>query len=410
MKTHLFVILIAGFFASCGGKQAEPAKEAEEHHDEAPSNVVSLTEAQMKTAAIQLGAIEMKNLTTSISANGMLTVPNQNKAFVTALYSGVVRTLTIQPGNYVRKGQTIATIVNPEIVQLQQSLITVNAEISMSEIEERRQQELVEGQAAPLKNLQLVRTRLKTLRAERAGVQKQLATLGVSAGGALTSTLRVEAPISGTVSTVQAQIGSNVDASTPIAEIVNNSQLHLDLFVYEKDLPRLHDNQVIHFTLTNNPGKEYDAKIYSIGTAFASASKTIPVHAVVSGDKAGLIEGMNITALISIGTAVLPSVPSDAIVTHGGLDYIFVKTAAAAPVEHHEGEKAHAGEEEHKEEEGHAEAPGVSFERVQVIKGASDVGYTEIKPVKAIPPGAQIITKGAFFVLAKMTNTGGHEH
>jgi multidrug efflux pump subunit AcrA (membrane-fusion protein) len=113
-------------------------------------------------------------------------------------------------------------------------------------------------------------------------------------------------------------LGSPVDVSTPIAEIVNNSQLHLDLFIYEKDLPALKAAQTIHFTLTNNPGVEYDAKIYSIGTAFAAESKTIPVHAVVKGDKTGLIEGMNITALISIGDAVLPAVPSDAIVNSRG--------------------------------------------------------------------------------------------
>ncbi|RYY38834.1 MAG: efflux RND transporter periplasmic adaptor subunit [Chitinophagaceae bacterium] len=351
----------------------------------------------MKTVEIQLGTIDRKNLTTSISANGMLSVPNHNKAFVTALHSGVVRTLTIQPGDFVQKGQAIATIVNPEIVELQRSLITVNAEISMAEIEERRQRELVEGQAAPLKNLQMAQTRLKTLRAERAAVQKHLSVLGVREGGTLTSTLRVVAPISGTVSTVQAQIGSNVDASTPIAEIVNNAQLHLDLFVYEKDLPRLHKNQVIHFTLTNSPGTEYDAQIYSIGTAFARASKTIPVHAIVKGDKTGLIEGMNITALISIGTAVLPAVPTEAIVSFGGQDYIFVKTDAA-PVDVHSKENAHP------------ETTGATFERIQVIKGASDVGYTEIRPVKPVPEGARIITKGAFFVLARMTNAGEHEH
>ncbi|RYY81917.1 MAG: efflux RND transporter periplasmic adaptor subunit [Chitinophagaceae bacterium] len=409
MKNYVFAIITGLFLCGCGGKQATPAKEEEEHHEEALSNFVSLTEAQMKMAGVQLGTIDLKNLTTSISANGMLTVPNQNKAFVTALYSGVVRTLSIQPGSFVQKGQTIATIVNPEIIQLQQSLLTVNAEIRMSEIEERRQRELVEGQAAPLKNLQLVQTRLKTLRAERAGVQKQLSTLGLAGSGAMTSTLRVTAPISGTVSTVQAQIGSNVDPSSPLAEIVNNSQLHLDLFVYEKDLPRLHKDQIIHFTLTNNAGKEYDAQIYSIGTAFAAATKTIPVHAVVKGDKTGLIEGMNITALISIGTSVLPAVPTDAIVSFGGQDYIFVQTDAA-PEEHHGKEDGHEKSEAGEKAAGHSEQPTVNFERVKVIKGASDVGYTEIRPVKQLPDNSRVITKGAFFVLAKMTNTGGHEH
>jgi hypothetical protein len=35
------------------------------------------------------------------------------------------------------------------------------------------------------------------------------------------------------------QMGSYIDVSTAVAEIVDNSQLHLDLFVYEKDLPKL---------------------------------------------------------------------------------------------------------------------------------------------------------------------------
>ncbi len=182
---------------------------------------------------------------------------------------------------------------------------------------------------------------------------------------------------------MSAQIGSNVDASTPIAQIVNNSQLHLDLFVFEKDLPKVKAGQRIHFTLTNSAGKEYDAQIYSIGTAFASQSKTIPVHAVVMGDKAGLIEGMNVTAIISIGTAVVPAVPTEAIVSNGGQDYIF------------QVKKQDAG--------------GIVFERVPLSKGVSDIGFTEITPVKELKEGSKIVVKKTFFVLAKMVNTGEEE-
>jgi cobalt-zinc-cadmium efflux system membrane fusion protein len=411
MKRFVLLLCVISFIASCNTEKSKPQEKEEEHTEEEASNIVSLTYDQIKTANIQLGRIEQKNLKTSIRANGMLSVPNQNKAFVTALYGGVVRTLNIQPGNFVKKGQVIASIINSDIVQLQQELITVNAEINMSEIEERRQKELIEGNAAPLKNLQQVETRLRTLRAQGAGLQKQLGTLGISSArvssGNITSSLAVVAPISGTVSTVQAQIGSKVDPSTPLAEIVNNSQLHLDLFVYEKDLPKLHKNQTIHFTLTNNPGKEYDAQIYSIGTAFAAESKTIPIYAVVKGDKTGLIEGMNITALISIGMSVAPAVPTDAIVNFQGQDYIFVQTNEQAPEEHHDEEPAHKDEEK---KDGHADKGTVNFERIQVIRGTSDVGYTEVSSLKTIPANASIITKGAFFVLAKMTNTGGHEH
>src|SRR5206468_652779 len=124
------------------------------HEEETPTNFVTLTDEQMKTADIELGTIEMKNLKTSIKANGMLTVPNQNKALVTSVNSGVIRTLLIQPGSFVHKGQTIAAIVNPDVARLQQDLQTTNAQINLAEIELRRQQELVQGNAAPLKNVQ----------------------------------------------------------------------------------------------------------------------------------------------------------------------------------------------------------------------------------------------------------------
>ena len=406
MRKYILILSLITLITSCGSKATETVKE-ESHTEEAPSNFVSLTGLQMKTSDIELGTIEQKNLKNSIKANGMLSVPNQNKAFVTSVNSGVIKTLLIQPGDFVRKGQAVATIINPDVAGIQQQLQTVNAQISLNEIEYNRQKELVAGNAAPLKNVQRVESELTTFKATRNSLQKQLTTMGIPVSsvnkGNIITTLTITAPISGTVSNVTAQIGSDVNPSTPIAGIVNNALLHLDVFVFEKDLPKVHDKQTIHFTLTNNPGKEYDAQIYSIGTAFANESKTIPIHAVVKGDKKGLIEGMNITAVISIGDALVSAVPSDAIVNFQGQDYIFV-LSKEAPASHEEKKEDSSGnKDEHKEER------GLNFERVPVIKGISDVGYTEITLFKNIPQDAKIITKGAFFAMAKMTNAGEDE-
>jgi RND family efflux transporter MFP subunit len=404
MKLSLIYLTAVFFITSCGSPKPEPE---EEHHEEAESNIVPLTEAQIKTAAISFDTVEHKNLKTSIKANGSLSVPNENKALVTSVSNGVIKTLLIHPGRYVTKGQIIATIINTDAVQIQQQLQATNAQIKLSSLEYNRQKELVAGNAAPLKNVQRVEAELATLKSTKNSLQKQLAAIGISAAsvnsGNIVTTIPVRAPISGTVSEVSAQIGSNVDASTPIAQIVNNSQLHLDLFVYEKDLPKLKANQLIHFTLTNNAGKEYDATIYSIGSAFEPQTKTIPIHAVVKGDKTGLIEGMNITAVVSIGSAVVPAVPTTAIVSNNGQDFIFMITKNAPPK--HEEDEAHDEKEEKDKKD---KVPEVYFERVAVLKGVSDIGYTEITPVTELPKDAQIVTKGAFFIMAKMTNAGGH--
>ena len=384
LKSYIYVLILAAAnLTACNRSQPAEAEAEAPEKAESP-NSVSLTAMQIKTAGIQFGNVEMKNLATAIKANGLLSVPNQNKALVTSVTSGIIRTLHVQPGNYVTKGQVIATILNPDIAQLQQQLQATNAQMRLAEQEYQRQKELVAGNAAPLKNLQKAEAELSALKSAGKSQRLQLSAMGLkSAGTTIVTSIPVLAPISGTISEVSAQIGSNVDAATPIAQIVNNSQLHLDLFVFEKDLSKIKAGQLIHFTLTNSAGKEYDAKIYSIGTAFASQSKTIPVHAVVMGDKTGLIEGMNVTAIISIGSSVLPAVPSEAIVSSGGQDYIF-----------------QVSQQNNKE---------TSFERIAVAKGVSDIGFTEITPVRELKKDARIVIKKTFFVLAKMVNTGEDE-
>ena len=208
----LFSIVL---LSSCGSNSSSETTK-EETHEEAGEqhgneNTASLTNEQIKTIGIELGTVEQKELTNSIKANGVLTVPNQNKAFVTPLLSGVIKTLLVQPGTYVKQGQAIATIVNPDLIQMQQQLQQVNAQIALAEIELKRQKELVEGNAAPLKRLQQVQTELVSLKTQRSGLQKQLSALGASQS--FSSSVTVRAPISGTVSKVMAQLGSNVDVS-----------------------------------------------------------------------------------------------------------------------------------------------------------------------------------------------------
>lgn len=432
MKKLLIILSILTapiLIVSCGAKNKsgeEVTKTAEgEHEDEHENpNTATLTEEQMKSIGVELGVIEEKQLSSSLKTNGVLRVPNQNKASVNSIYSGVIRTLSVQPGNFVRKGQVIATVANPEFIQVQSEYISVNAKISLAELEVKRQKDLNAGNAGALKNLQAAETELRTLRNVRSTLQQQIQLMGINpsalANGKLVSVLAITSPINGVVSNVMVKMGGYVDVTTPVAEIVDNSQLHLDLFVYEKDLPKLKDRSLIHFTLTNNPGKEYDAQIYSLGSSFEGETKAVTVHARVQGDKTGLIDGMNVTAIISLEKETVPAVPTDAIVNIAGQDYIFILTDEHAEEEHHEAGKdtvKHDAKESHdhkedvaKKEGGHEEEKGMTFEKIPVAKGTTEVGYTQITLLKEIPKDVKVVVKGAFFVLAKMTNSGEGEH
>ena len=393
--------------------EKETVAKVTEAHEEETENIVSLTEAQMQSVGIEVGKVEQKELTATIKANGNLSVPNNSKANATSLYGGVIKTLRVQIGSYVKKGQVIATIENPQFIQLQEDYLTTLDRIRFAQQEERRQRELYAGNAGALKNLQNATAELRTLSTRRASLQQQIRLMGINvnavSNGNLRSQLVVTSPLSGVVSDVFAKIGSYVDVSSPIAEIVDNSSLHLDLQVFEKDLPKLKVGQIIHFTLTNNPSIEYDARVFSIGSSFENDSKTIAIHCKVTGNKEGLIDGMNITGIVSLSDVTAPAVPNGALVSADGKDYIFVVTKkepaghveeeGAAPKSASE-EKTHADEEKH----------GINFERIEVAKGVSNMGYTAITFVKEIPEDTQIVTKGAFFINAKLVGGGGHDH
>ena len=413
------IVLIFTFSACKNDKQkegqateAKATEKAEAPHEEETPTIATLTEEQIKTVGIQLGVIEQKELTATIRANGLLKVPNNNKANATSLYGGVIKTLNVQIGDYVKKGQVIATIANPQFIQLQEEYLSTASRITFAEQELSRQKELFEGNAGAKKNLQSATAELNSLRTRRASLQQQIQLMGINPGsvsnGNLKSALVVTSPLNGTVSNVFAKIGSYVDVSSPVIEIVDNSSLHLDLNVFEKDLPMLKVGQTIHFRITNNAVEDYNAKIFAIGSSFENESKTIAAHAVVQGNKTGLIDGMNVTAIVSLNNVTTPAVPNDAIVNADGKYYVFVQTDKKAEEHHEEGEKEGShkeSEEEHKEDKS-----SKNFEKVEVLKGVSDMGYTAVTFVNEIPADAKIVVKGAFFVNAKLSNTGGHEH
>ena len=379
-------ILITLFILSACNNNTSTAdhQEAEEEHHHEEENTTTLTQTQIKTVDIRLGHIEQKALSATLKANGVLSVPADHQAKVSTIYTGIIQSVKVEIGAYVHKGQVIATISNPDFLQQQQRLLTVNSQIELAQQELDRQQILYEGNAGTGKNLQAATTQLRTLRTEKAALEEQIRLMGLNpktlTNEGMQSTLAVVAPISGNISAVYTNNGAYVDASTPIVEIIDNSSLHLHLQVYERDLPYIKVGQQVHFNPTNNTSREYDAQVYNIAASFENESKSIIVHCHVEGDKQGLINGMNVTGVISLDKQTTPAVPNEAIVEDAGKSYIFLVTQTSD-----------------KE---------TSFEKVEVVKGASESGYTAIAPVKPIAPEQTIATKGAFFINATLVNAG----
>lgn len=391
---YLLLFLIPFAFTACGNLQKNEAEEEHHHEEEAghENNMVRINEEQFRKLDIQLGEVEERNLTGTLKTTGFLKVPPQNKAGVTSFMGGTVQTILVQEGDYVRKGQILITVVNPEFIKMQEEYSTTSGNLTMAKAELDRQKELSTVNISAKKTLQQAEADYNALVSKMSSLENQFSLMGIATENInaqhMQSVISVRSPLSGTVSHIDVNIGSSLTATDVIMDVVDNAQLHLDVFVFEQDLPSVKKGQHISFSLTNLPGKNYGATIYAIGSSFEDASRTIPVHAQITGDKSGLIEGMNITAFVEIKDVLSAVVPTAAIVSEDGRDYMFILP------------------EDHPQEEGVWE-----FEKMPVKMGIAQGGYTEITPLGDYKKGDQVVVNGAFYLLSSLSNEGeAHEH
>ncbi len=356
----------------------------EEHHDDE----VGLTNLQMEKIGLELGSFEQKNLKATIKVNGQLELPPQNKADVSALAAGKITRILVKPGQKVAKGATLAYLQNPSFIEWQQNYLETEGELLFLNKEWERLQDLVGKEIAPQKQLDKIVSERAIAQAKLKGFQAKLQLLGIPIpSGDLVSTIAIRSPLNGYIRAIKSNTGTFVNPEYSLFEIVDNHHLHIDLKVFEKDLPYIKEGQTIQFSLQSQPNEIMDAYVFAIGKALEETQRTIDVHAEIKEDKAQLLPGMFVEARIITDNQTLSTLPNEAITTDKGLNYIFVK------------------EEVHEDE--------THFKKVPVLTGTSDMGYTEIKLLEELAPTAQIVTKSAYFLMAqskKGEEGAGHHH
>jgi cobalt-zinc-cadmium efflux system membrane fusion protein len=386
----------------------------ETHSDEKePTTIkeVELNEAQFKASSIELGTFSDKNLSEVIKANGYTKLPPQSQADVSVFTTGIVKTIHVMEGQRVNKGQTIATIESPEFTKIQEAYLTSKSNLEYLKLEFARQKTLSDEEVNSKKVFQKTKSDYEIERARFNSLQKQLNTLHISGNGNTTATVPVIAPISGNITEIYIKIGSNVEAGKPLMNIVDNSKLHVDLLVYEKDLFKVKQGQNVRFILTNQDNTEIKGKIFSVGKSFENETKSVAVHADISNNQQKLIPGMYVNALIDVGANIVKALPSEAIIKADGREFIFVLE------EGHKEEVPHDEKDGHNHEDGdkHEEAEGKKFhfQRIEVKTGTAQLGYTQVTLLQKIEQYAKIVLKGAYYIqshLLKSEGGGGHSH
>lgn len=280
MKRIIYIVYSTFFlflFMACNNSEKATESTSSEIKDER----IKISKAQFDQNNMALGVIENKPIPIKISVNGMIDVPPENKAVVNSTIGGYIKTTPLLEGDIVKKGQSLVTLENPEFITMQQDYMEIKEQLNYLKAEFDRQKTMMEENITSQKNYLKAESTYKTAMAKYNGLKKQLIMLNISPThvekGNISSIVTLYAPISGSISKVNVTRGTYVSPASSILEIIDNSHIHLELSVFEKDIMNVKKGQNITFKIPEASEETYQGEVHLVGTTIGE-NRTIKVH------------------------------------------------------------------------------------------------------------------------------------
>ena len=353
-----------------------------ERHLAAPEYVtaetsVSLTEAQAKNANIVIGKIAQRTISSKLKVNGKIDVPPQNMISVSVPMGGYLKYTKLLPGMHISRGEVIAVMEDQQYIQLQQDFLMAKAHLVFSSKEFERQKELNQSKASSDKVFQQAEADFTSTKINVKALSERLKLISIDPDKldetTISRSINIYSPIDGYVSEVLVNIGKYTQPSEVLFELINPTDIHLALTIFEKDLNKISIGQKVMAYTNNQPDKKHECEIILIGKNL-SADRSTEVHSHFEKYDKSLFPGMYMNAEIELSNTQVYALPEEAIVRYENAQYIFIQ------------EK------------------GNNFTMQEVKTGNTESGFTEIISGESLTE-KNIAVKGAFTILMKMKNT-----
>lgn len=388
MKATLLLFVL---FAGCFGGN-EPAEHAEDEHAEGGhADVVTLAPEAVKAARIEVAPATAGRLAATLERPGRVALDPTEEAVVSAWIAGQVDTIAVRPGERVKRGQILATVQSPEIGEAIGAFRSADArhEAAEARLERLRQLES-EGVSSRAEVLEA-----EAVHAESEGTleaaEERLRVMGVDPekgdpheGEHYASHVPVRSPIAGEVLTADVRVGQPVEPGTRLFHVGNLDQVWLLVDVYEQDLSRVQEGQVVRFRTEAWPDQVFEGTVQQVGSFIDPTSRTAQVRVVVDNPDHRLKPNLFASAILQGEAESGPEgvvLPAEALQELEGDTVVFVQ-----------------------------EGPGRFVPRAVTVGQRSD---QRVLVTSGVAPGDPVVVEGAFALKSELEKGElgeGHGH
>lgn len=284
--------------SACSGKSTPMEPASTEQRDSTAADSLLADSSAVQVDAVS-SATHVEN---SPTFNGLMVVQPQQHATLSLTMGGRVHSILVMPGQSVHKGQVVATIDNPEFIELQQEYLDAAAQLEYLEKEYERQKSLGSQEASSKKKIEQSKADYLSMKSRKAAASARLTALGVHPAAVqqhgISAFLQVKSPIAGYVTNLQANLGKYLQTGEPICDVINKAEPLLQLTVYEKEIGLMKVGTPLAFRV-NGMGKEtFSATVVAIEQSVDKTDYSIKVYARVTTPNTQFRPGMYVRSKI----------------------------------------------------------------------------------------------------------------
>ncbi|MBU6262429.1 MAG: efflux RND transporter periplasmic adaptor subunit [Bacteroidetes bacterium] len=375
MKSLSFLLTATVLLFACSTKVDK--ENATTTDTTAASNNVTLTKAQLALAKISTGSLTATQMHKTIKVNGFVDVPPQNMLSVSIPMGGYVKKANLIPGEKVSKGSVLAVLEDASYISLQQDYLTAKSKLVFLEADYNRQKALNTSKSTSDRQFQLATTDFETQQYLVKSLSEKLQLMGIVPAqlnaNNISKSISFRSPISGYVTKVNVNAGKYVAPTDVLFEIMDPSDLHARLIVFENDATAIKKGNKVTFSVNNKPLEKYKAEVHVV-TPNIENERTTEVHCDIVGSNTGLIPGTFINAEIELNNITVHALPSAAIVKWQNKPFVFVENTTG------------------------------TYAMVPVVVGLESKGMVEL--VSGVTASDKVVIANAYTLLMKLKNSG----
>jgi cobalt-zinc-cadmium efflux system membrane fusion protein len=267
MKQLTYIALASAFtvwMTACDKKQEEPAK----------STAFMLSDSTMKR--IEMDTVRTEAVRNELTLVGKV-VPDENKVIkVFPLVGGNVEEVDVELGDYVKKGQQLASIRSGEVADFERQMIEAQSDLLIAEKNLSSTEDLYESKLVPERDVITARQMVDKSRAELSRVKEVFSIYGIGKSANYT----IKSPINGFILDKNVNRGMQLrsDNAESLFTVGQIADVWVLANVNESDIPKIKLGMAADVQTISFPDEIFKGKVDKIYNVLDPETKAMKIR------------------------------------------------------------------------------------------------------------------------------------